>query len=840
MVVHLPVNLHMASLAESVTERAATVPSELPGYFGRIAQIDSEFIVFDDGYRGWSYSYAEMARMAGSFAAQLRAEGIRKDETVMIWSENRPGWVAALWGCLLEGVVVVPVDQRSSADLFRRIEQRVHPRAILLGNHVPALPEDGHAKIWRLRDIERVEANAAPAAITAPDSEDLAEIVFTSGTTAEPKGVMITQRNLAASLRPIEEQFAPYLKFVRPFAPLRIMNLLPMSHLFGQALGLFLPPLIRASVVFISSLSAQEIARQIAARRVCALVAVPKILEVLRDFVIHRFPEAADSSHSNDAWPLRCWRFRAIHRMFGWKFCCFFVGGAPLPPDLEQFWSKLGFLVVQGYGLTETAPIISFSHPFHVRRGTTGKPLAGVDVKIAEDGEVLVRGDNVTRGYYQAPEQTAAAFQDGWFRTGDVGELDAEGHLIIRGRKKEMIVTPEGLKVFPDDIEGVLIQVPGVHDSAVIGKDRVHAVLVLKEGARAEDVVRAANERLERAQRIRSFSIWPDGELPRTSTTQKLRHAEIADRVSKGETKATGERQLQLSEVLRKFAPDRVIVPETTLDELGLSSLDRVELMMDLEEKLDTSIDESVFAAVSKIADLTKPMAPAEETPFPRYNRTWVARAVRRFSLATILLPLTRVFAHTKVFGLENLDNVRGPVIFASNHQSYMDTSVILATLPRIWRYRIAPAMWKEYFDAYFHPERYSWRERWSTSLIYWLVTLLYNAFPMPQTEAGTRESIRYAGELVEEGWSILIFPEGERTLTGDIGPFLPGVGLIASRVKLPVVPIRLRGVDRVWARTAKGPRPGRVEVHIGAPITLEGESYSGLAQKLEDVIRVL
>ncbi len=830
----------MASLPLSPkhTHNFDAVPSELRGFLDRIAQINSEFIVFDDGYRGWSYSYGDLAQMAAAFAGRLHASGIQHGETVIIWSENRPGWIAALWGCLLAGVVIVPVDQRSSVDLFQRIRKQVRPRAIVLGERIPAIADDS-TPIWRLSEMESERA-AAPPASAPVSSQDMAEIVFTSGTTAEPKGVLITHRNLAASLRPVEGQLAPYLKYLRPFAPLRIMNLLPLSHLFGQTVALFLPPLIPASVVFISSLGAQEIARQIRARRVCALASVPKILEVLRNFVVHRFPEAADSSHASDAWPLRWWRFRAVHRMFGLKFCCFIVGGAPLPSDLEQFWANLGFLVVQGYGLTETAPIISFSHPFHVRRGTAGKPLAGVDVKIADDGELLVRGDNVTSGYYQSPEETAAAFRDGWFHTGDVGEFDAEGHLIIRGRKKEMIVTPEGLKVFPEDVESVLNRIAGVSDSAVIGRDRVHAVLVLEAGATADEAVRRANERLEPHQRIRSVSVWADGELPRTTTTRKLRRAEIAERVGKGQAKVGAGRQAELTDLVRKFAPTRTVAPETTLDELGLSSLDRVELMMDLEEKLETSIDESLFATVSKVADLAKPMAPPEPTEFPRYNRKRLARLTRRFALDTILLPLTRVFAHTKVSGLENLDSVRGPVIFAANHQSHLDTPVILASLPQSWRYRIAPAMWKEYFDAHFVPQRHSIRERAINGAIYRLVTLLFNAFPIPQTETGARQSIRYMGELVEEGWSILIFPEGERTLTGEVGRFLPGVGLIASRLQLPLIPIRLRGLHRVLHRTATWPHPGPVEVNFGPPVTRKGETYPALAQKLEEVIRNL
>jgi long-chain acyl-CoA synthetase len=409
--------------------------SQLPNFFGRMAQYRNEFIIYDDGYRGWTFQYADITRLALAFAERLRREGLHKGDTLMIWSESRPGWIVALWGCLLEGVVVVPLDPQSSPELFRRIGMKVRPRVVLLGDRVPFLTLDDQTPVWRLSELERGDDRAgvehAHIELTPLSDEDLAEIVFTSGTTGEPKGVMITHGNLAANLQPLENQIAPYRKYIRPFAPLRILNLLPMSHLFGQALAAFVPPLIPASAVFISSAGPREVVRQIRSRRVIILVSVPKLLEVLREFVVHRFPGTTDTSHIKDAWPLRWWRFRGVHRMFGWKFCCLVAGGAPLPADLEQFWSNLGFVVVQGYGLTETAPIISFSHPFHVRRGTAGKPLESMDLKIAEDGEVLVRGANITPGYFEAPEETAAAFRDGWFHTGDVGELDAEGHLMI-------------------------------------------------------------------------------------------------------------------------------------------------------------------------------------------------------------------------------------------------------------------------------------------------------------------------------------------------------------------------------------------------------------------------
>ncbi|HVW86145.1 MAG TPA: AMP-binding protein, partial [Bryobacteraceae bacterium] len=456
------------------TAASGQAPSELPAFFRRIADTPGDFVIHDDGYRGWTSSYRDVSRMAESCRTRFRAAGIRRNETVVIWSESRPGWIAALWACILEGITLVPVDPQSSLALFERIGRRVQPRLILRGDRVPDSGIGAGVPLWLVSDIEN--AAAEPPRESVPlTAQDVAEIVFTSGTTGEPKGVVITHRNLSANLRPIEEQFIPYLKYVRPFAPIRILNLLPMSHLFGQALATFVPPLIPASVIFISSAGPLEIARQIHRRSACILVAVPKVLEVLRTYIVHRFPSAGRAESAiGKPWFIRWWKFRAVHRLFGWKFCCVVSGGAPLPPDVEAFWAGLGYVVVQGYGLTETAPIISFNHPFHVRRGSVGKPLAGVDVSLAADGEVLVRGDNVSPGYYRAPAETKAAFRDGWLHTGDVGELTPDGYLVIKGRKKEIIVTPEGLKVFPEDVEAALRRIPGVRDCAVIGEDRVH------------------------------------------------------------------------------------------------------------------------------------------------------------------------------------------------------------------------------------------------------------------------------------------------------------------------------------------------------------------------------
>jgi long-chain acyl-CoA synthetase len=590
------------------------------------------------------------------------------------------------------------------------------------------------------------------------------------------------------------------------------------------------------------------------------IVCVPKILEVLRDHVLRTFPEAAEPPPPGLHWARRWWRYRRVHRAFGLKFWAFVVGAAPLDPELEAFWGRLGFLVVQGYGLTETAPIVTLNHPLRAVRGAVGKPIAGVEVRIAEDGEILVRGDNVTRGYFNAPAETGEAFRDGWFHTGDIGEIDERGQLHIRGRKKEMIVTPEGLNVFPEDVERVLTAQPGVRDAAVVGAsapgagERVFAILQVAEGADVDDVVRRANASLADHQKIRGAVVWPGGDLPRTEGTRKLKRRELRLWLSgqAAPAAASGPSGRSVEAVLARFAPGRTITPETTIDELGLSSLERVELQMALEEAFQVTVDEGRFSAARTVADLERLTAPleaagpaprieaAESFAFPAWNRSLPARAIRRASLPTWILPLGRIFAPVHVSGLEHLREIDGPVIFAANHQSHFDTPVILDALPAKWRYRVAPAMAKEFFTAHFHPEQASWRAWATNSLNYYLAALFFNAFPLPQREGGTRQTLRYIGELVSSGVSLLIFPEGRRNAGEDIGRFMPGVAMIAARLGVPVVPVRLRGLDRILHPTWKFPRRGPAHVAFGPPLRIEGTDYPAVAADIERAVRAL
>jgi len=822
-------------------------------FFHDFSRARGEFLVYDDGFRSRSYSYEETSRRARHFAVRLHDLGLKEGDAVVFWSENRPEWISAFWACLLRGIVVVPIDYRSSPDFLLRVSRIVSAKLVLVGQEVSLPREAPNAPILKLHELEWPDGEPRSLAPIAITRDTTAEIIFTSGATAEPKGVVITHRNVLANIVPVEKEVLKYRKWGTPFYPLRFLNLLPLSHMFGQAMATFVPPMLGGVVVFMRGYNPVDIVSQVKTRRISVVVSVPKILDVLREHVLRVAPEAATPSPKRH-WVRRWWHFRRIHRIFGLKFWAFVVGAAPLDASLETFWGELGFVVVQGYGLTETAPIVSLNHPFGTKKGSVGKAMAGVEVKIAADGEILVRGENVTKGYFKAADETAKAFEDGWFHTGDIGEIGPGGEMFIRGRKKEMIATPEGLKVFPEDVEGVLNQIPGVRDSAVVGanegsEERVNAVLVLAEGVDVGGVVREANAKLDDHQRIRRAHVWPDAELPRTEGTRKLKRAAIRDWVRSGGTRIAAPPSADpLVALLAKYSGRADLPPTTTIEELGLSSLERVELMVALEDAFHTHLDEGAFAGARDVRDLravveraaVSEAAPPEPVDFPAWNRSWPARALRNASLATWILPLGRVFAWLRVDGRDHLDRIHGPVIFAANHQSHMDTPVILTALPSRWRYRTSTAMAKEFFKAHFFPEQYGRGARFTNSLNYYLAALFFNAFPLPQREAGARQTLQYIGDLVAHDWSVLIFPEGKRSDAGEVGRFMPGVGMIASRLGVPVVPVRIVGLDKVLHHTWRMARPGHVRVLFGKPLHLTGDDYEALAKQVENAVRDL
>ncbi|MBI4445314.1 MAG: AMP-binding protein [Acidobacteria bacterium] len=804
-------------------------------------------LIFDDGFRLRRYSYRQITQAVEDFTGRLSEAGISPGDKVLFWCENRPEWIVAFWGCLRLHAVVVPIDYRSSIDFVRRVHQMVCARLIFYGEETSNPQLNIHA--WKLSFEELNLRRAGRLTVPMePQAETIAEIVFTSGATGVPRGVVITHGNILANVVPIEKELGKYRGYVRVVG-LHFLNSLPLSHMYGQVLSIFVPQLLREVVALQSSYNPRDIISLIRRERISVLVSVPKLLDLLSDYLKKEYPDLPlESAGRLPLWK-RWWKFRRVHWRFGLKFWAFIVGSAPLSPRLEGFWSRLGFLVIQGYGLTETAPIVTLNHPFGAKRGSLGKPLEGLQIKLAPDGEILIRGANVTPGYFNAPEENAEAFKDGWFHTGDIGAFDESGRLYFRGRKKEMIVTPEGLNVFPEDVEKILNTLEPVVESAVVGvaedgEERVHGVVVLRADADLLELQRKANEQLETHQRIRSISLWPSSELPRTEGTGKLKRGEVREwLLGKTQRKAPADRLTRLIAGISGREQAELDESKRLAEDLGLGSLEKLELLVELEKQLNVSLDDQLFTEARDLRGLKQLIARAAASEPPLHFPTWAlsrwASVVRAVTTVLVIIPLTRFFLWLRIEGKEQLPN-NTPVLFAANHQSHLDVPAIKAALPWKRRFRVAPAMSLEFFAAHFWPEKYSMTERFRCHLEYWAACLFFEGFPLPQRQLGARQTLRFMGELVEKGRSIVVFPEGERSPGGSIGAFRPGIGLMASLLRLPVVPVRIEGLEHVLPVGAHFPRPGKVRIAFGRPLWHQGEDYSEFARRVENAVRGL
>jgi long-chain acyl-CoA synthetase len=814
------------------------------------------------GYRLQRWTYAEVAALSFRFARELAARGIHKGDRVVLWGSNSAAWVAAFFGCANRGIIAVPMDDAASPDFAMRVFQQVQARLLVCSrNHAqPQVPS------LFFEEMQALLASRSPQPLDPEkiSPEDSLQIVFTSGTTAEPKGVVITHGNVLSNVAPLEAQIRPYLKYERFVHPLRFLNLLPLSHVFGQFLGMYLPPLLRGTVFFQETLKPGDIIHTLRHERISVLVAVPRMLQSLKEKIERDLEDSgrldkfrrqfatAEGKHFLHRW----WTFRRIHRQMGWKFWAFISGGAALDRDTEAFWARLGFAVIQGYGLTETTSIISVNHPFKVGRGSIGKVLAGREVKLAPDGEILVRGSGVASGYWSAGELRPVSSEEGWYHTGDIGELDAEGNLFFKGRKKDVIVTPAGMNVYPEDLENALKAQPEVKDSVVVplahnGNAEPCAALILRSGeADAARIIDRTNQSLAEYQRIRRWIIWPDEDFPRTST-QKPRRAEIAAAAQKilsgdGTSVPVGKTALAnlISHITKRSAGN--FAENARLDsDLNLSSLDRVELLSALEDRYQVDLSETRFSAVNTVGDLER-MLKGEAAPkaiyhYPAWVQRWPVTWIRFVVHYTLLLPSVFVLGWPRIIGRDNLRDVQGPVLAVCNHIGDVDVGFILAALPAHLRHKLATAAGGEALEALrTPPATRNFFKRIFDRIEWFFGVSLLNLFPLPR-DAGFRDSFAFAGESVDRGYSVLVFPEGHHTTDGKMRPFRAGVGLLVNDLKIPVVPMRIDGLFEVKQAGKRTARPYQIKVKIGVPVSFAaGTKPEDIAAQLQAKVEQL
>ena len=804
-------------------------------------------LLFKPGFRYLRWTYSRLWRESGQVATLLQRRGLTKGDQAILWGPNSPHWALIFFGCIRAGIILVPLDLRSAPDYVARVVSKTTPKVAFTSRFTPKGDLDLGIPEIAFEDLEAAIAGLPEPEDVAIAPDDLAEIMFTSGTTGDPKGVMLTHRNLTANIEGVSQYIA-----CKPSG--RLLSILPLSHMYEQMGGLFIVLYYGASVTYPTSRQPTVLSRTMRERKITIMLLVPQGLELLmngierevkrqrKEVLWNRLLQIAERA----PFGLRRHLFRRVHKQFGGKLDFIVSGGAALDPDLGKKWELLGVKIVQGYGTTEASPVISNHSLWERRLDSNGRPLPNVEVKISSAGELLVRGDNITPGYWDAPKETAEAFEGDWYKTGDLGFFDDEGFLHIQGRLKDMIVLPSGQNVFPEDIQAVLTKHPNVTDAAVVGLSRdssveIHAALILDDPEQAQDAVSWANGQLAEQQRVRAFTVWPDEDFPRTHTL-KVKKRVVIDTIlgniqpeSQGETQsggstAGGVRSLvQIIAEVSRHAVENIQDDATLGGDLNLDSLSRVELLSAIETELGVYLDESQLGPETTVRQLANLVEEGSKNPpmmsFPGWGMQWWCRMLRGFLQRAVVFPLVTIPYGLEVTGRERLEGVTGPALFASNHNLGLDNPLIIKAVPLKWRRRMAIAAAA---DLWRNP---TWRI---------VNPLLGNGFPVAK-EGAIRPSLENMGKIMDNGWSVLIYPEGELTVGGPIKPFMNGTGLVAVEGRIPVVPLRLHIHKLGFPARYPILRRGKVEVRLGDPLTFSpGTDYQDATWAIENAVKSL
>ncbi len=785
------------------------------------------------GVRRFMVGYRELHDLTLRMNRWLADNGVAHGDRVLLWGPNSSWWAVAFWGIIVRGAIVVPVDFMSDRDRAETIAQLTGAK-LVIQSRFKLERVTGHPSLL-LEELEFLLEEADPLPeLARPAPEEIAQLIYTSGTTGNPKGVILTHANLIANLMQVNRHI-PIVTSAFTF-----LSLLPLSHMFEQMGGFFTPLYRGAAIVYPRTLKPSAILEALDEEDVYAVIAVPRLLQLLKTSIERELEE----KHLDGAFRhlLRLGRrltpekrkllFYPVQRKFGRHFALFVSGGAPLDPEVFDFWERMGFVVLEGYGLTECSPVLTANPMERQVAGSVGPALPEVELRL-EKGEIVARGENVFPGYYGNEQATRDAFTaDGWFRTGDLGEIGSDGWLTIKGRAKELIVTGAGINVYPDEVEGVLNRIPGVRESCVVGLDRgggeeVHAVLLLDGSGRGpEEIVREANRHLDALHQVTGCTVWPEAEFPKT-TTLKIRKFLVKERVRKGREPAggpaSGDRLVDLLAKVTGTGSAEIREDSLLVADLGLTSIARLELVNYLEQEYRLDLEDSQIGPETRVADLRRIISRREKVGLHEHLRFWTnSRPVRGMRMLWDFLftyPLFRSLITLETVGTEHLEGLAGPVFFVANHLSYLDQPAVMFALPRQIRYRTATAAWEEFFFRNFGNR---FQQLWKR-FTYEYGTWLLNLFPLPQSR-GFRGSLRFMGRLADHGINILIFPEGERSRSGSLLPFQLGLGIMVKELGIPVVPVKIAGIERVLPRGSSWPARGKVTVTFGPAIRFRRE----------------
>lgn len=775
------------------------------------------------------YTYAELNEQVARMEHLLCERGIAKGDRVLLWANNSPSWVIAFLGILGMGAVAVPLDVRSTPEFAQKVTAQTEARLALVGR--TTIPEwVDHLLLDELPLRLHDQSPQAVSSVVQPG--DLAEIMFTSGTTGTPKGVMLTHCNLVSNV-----EMALSLMPLR--AGLRALSFLPLSHVFEQIVGLLVPLVSGVEVVYLVSRQPNMLLQALHRERIQAMALVPQALALL----MRNIERELESRGLGQVWrayhrlaphlPIRVRRVLSypVRRSLGAQLEFVLSGGAALPIEIAQKWENLGIPILEGYGATEATALVT-GNGLEVRRlGTIGKPVRGIDLRIEDDGEILIRGESIFASYWQNPQATQEAKSDGWYQTGDLGEKDDAGFIRFRGRKKNLIVLANGMKVHAEDVEDALQGREGIRDVVVVGlpKDdqvQVHAVVLPSTGddEAVRRAIREANQRLAPHQQIQGLTIWKGEDFPRTLAL-KVKRFEIIRQLEEGQATAAPAPSTSAARSVESLLAEIAHVPVEKLQptmqlgrDLGLDSLSLVELALLLEEQRGVRLDEQQLNAQLTIGELEALVDRGAVSAGPPYRFAFwplnpLAAALRELLQGIVVRPLLATYAPLQVYGAERLEHVGSPCFMICNHTSHLDSFVILRALPRAMRRRVAVAAAADYW--------------FQNPLLAFAAPLFYNAYPMVRSGA-VRPSLEHSVELLDRGWSVLIFPEGTRSPDGHLQSFHSGIGLLASETGVPVVPLKIIGTHEILPKGRRYPRRGKVKVIVGEPVAYPVGSDSG------------
>ncbi|MBW7996909.1 MAG: AMP-binding protein [Candidatus Glassbacteria bacterium] len=806
-----------------------------------------------------SWTYAELHGAACRFAARLRAEpALEPGGRVVVSGPNSGRWVAACLGVHLAGMTVVPMDTDYSDTDRDNIVAFVEPSAVVCS---PTLKE-GFSRCRLVIDLESIapadlpgDFAPTPLAVNRPFS-----IVFTSGSTDTPKGVILTEANFLHNVT-ILQTFGKMIS-----SSDKMLSLLPLHHVYAFTVTMLLPLTIGAGVVFPASLKPADIGSAARGERVTIMAVVPQVINSLHNRVIQEVKTrslpaqavfklmlAVGSIGIERGWRPGRWLFAKVHRRFG-RLRFFACGGAKLDTEVHRTVAALGFRIVEAYGLSETAPIVTINHPDRPVFGSVGKPVPEVELKLAESGggiedrEVWVRGPNVMAGYWKLPDETARAFEDGWFRTGDLGRLDSDGNLFLTGRSKEVIVMPSGKNVYPGEVEKIYEQTDLVEEVCICltvhdGREHLTAVVVPSlESIRRRKVSSIFSEvkfelenvglRLPSYQRVTRIVLTRDP-LPRTRLG-KLQRFKVIQRIEQepaGGTEAESAAEGDPGDRLLSFTGQRLKLDkiptgrENLETDLGLDSLSKLDFISAAEDEFGLSLSDEEAATLFVLDDFrqfierdsaeaetvaTLPEKPLEQLVDMGDSRFWnVVRWWARLKLRITL----GLFFRAGTTGVENLPKDR-PFLLAPNHVSYADGLVVHIMVPGWLSRRMFSVATAEIFD------------RWPFAQI---------SFRGRIIKTGTLEtaarSLQNTLRLLELGYPVCVFPEGRRSIDGRVDEPKPGLGLLAEKAGVPVVPVYLDGTNAFLSRSNPGFHFSRLQVNFLPPIAPSGGKDNILEQ---------